>query len=79
MKLVLSVFILGISVISFQSCQKCQRCTTTSTQNSTGTNQSSSTYEDFCGENYDEAPTETSYTQNSGGVAYEISIECVEQ
>ena len=71
----LSVIVL---LAGFTSCQKCQTCTTTQTNNSSGTEQTSQTHEDYCGSEYDSAPTETSYTQNSGGATYEVEITCVD-
>ena len=63
----------------FGSCEKCQECTTLINQNSGGINQISSSNQKYCGDDYDDAPTPTSYSQTNGGVTEEIEISCTDQ
>jgi len=76
MKFKVSIFSL-LFAVSVGSCQKCQSC---NTHIENETNQTiSSTTSDYCGDSYDDAPTETSYTQTVGGQTETVTISCVEQ
>ena len=69
-----------LSVSSFTSCKKCQTCTTTTTQSyNGGTPQQTSTSEDYCGKNYDDAPAEGTVNQSAGGMEQSVVTVCVEK
>ena len=72
------LFSLAIAAISFTSCKKCQTCTTKVTQEYNGVPQSSTSNEEYCGDEYDDAPAETTVTQNAGGVTQTVVITCEE-
>jgi hypothetical protein len=67
-----------VSVAGFTSCKKCQTCTTTTTQDALLFPISTSTSEEYCGKEYDNAPAETSVTQEVGGISQSVTIECVD-
>lgn len=60
----------------FSSCKKCQTCTTKTTQNVLGFDQTVTTSEEYCGDDYDNAPTPGSYSQNVGGITQQVEITC---
>jgi hypothetical protein len=76
MKVRESILIL-VLLISFYSCQKCQSCNTLIESEANQT--ISSTTDEYCGDNYDDAPTETSYSQTVGGQTESVTISCVEE
>ena len=72
------LFILSsLSLATFNSCKKCQSCNTLIEDQSNQT--ISSTTNDYCGDNYDDAPTETSYSETVAGETQSVTISCVEQ
>ena len=73
--ILLPSLVLALGFIS-TSCKKCQTCTTTVNQTVWGYDQSSNSSEEYCGDNYDNAPEEGTYQQSSGGVDQEVVIEC---
>lgn len=63
----------------FLSCEKCQDCTTVIEQNAGGIIQSTSTTSSYCGDEYNNAPTPTSYSQNVAGITQQVDITCQDQ
>ena len=74
------IIYLGVVLFAFGfvSCKKCQTCTTTTEQDVLGSVISSSVSEEYCGDEYDNAPAEASVTQNVAGVNQTVSITCVD-
>ena len=75
------VLILSLSVValSAMSCKKCQTCTTDVTQEYNGFPMNvSSTSEEYCGNDYDNAPAESTVNQNGGGVQQTVTITCTD-
>ncbi|MDX2359699.1 MAG: hypothetical protein QNK23_02755 [Crocinitomicaceae bacterium] len=64
---------------AFISCKKCQTCTTTTTQ-TTGVIIPIvvSISDEYCGDEYDNAPAEVSVNQNVGGISQTVVVDCVE-
>ena len=67
--------LLGIVVVS-ASCKKCQECTTDTKQLVSGFEQTTTTKNEYCGDEYDDAPTPGTYNQTTGGVEQEVKIAC---
>lgn len=65
-------------IVGFSSCKKCQTCTTKTSQDVQGTLMENSTSADYCGKTYDDAPAESSVTQNANGVTQTVTITCTE-
>ena len=76
------LFLISISVLAlgFISCKKCQTCTVTTVQQYSGQpEQTSTTSEDYCGKEYDDAPAEGTVNQNISGFEQSVTIDCVDQ
>lgn len=58
------------------SCKKCQTCTTTVEQTVFGINQKTSVSDEYCGDDYDNAPAEGTITNNVGGIDQKVTITC---
>ena len=71
-------FSVVLFAFGFASCKKCQTCTTKTDQDVLGTTVSTSISEEYCGDEYDNAPAETSVSQNVAGVSQTVSITCVD-
>lgn len=67
-----------VALGGFMSCKKCQTCTTSVTQNVGGIGIPVNTSEQYCGDEYDNAPAETTVEQVVGGVSQTVSINCVD-
>lgn len=70
---------LAAGALSLASCKKnkCQTCTTRVTQNVQGINvEVSAQDEDYCGDNYDNVPTETSVNQQVNGITQTVTVTC---
>lgn len=63
----------------FISCKKCQTCTTSTTQSVGGFPITTSVSDDYCGDDYDNAPAEVTVDQNVGGIQQTVVIDCVDQ
>lgn len=62
------------------SCKKCKACTTKTTQDTgSGTPQTTSTTKDYCGKDYDDAPSEGTVYQSAGGYQQTVVTTCVEK
>lgn len=75
-------FLFAVVALAFGSvsCKKCKTCTTRVTQNVQGVSVDVSVEDqDYCGDDYDDAPQETSVVQNVGGVSQTVTITCVEK
>jgi hypothetical protein len=75
-------FVVALSIIALSavSCKKCQTCTTRVTQSVSGINiQVSAAEEEYCGDQYDDAPAETSVTQDVGGISQTATVTCVDK
>ena len=69
----------AVLFLGAMSCKKCQTCTTEVSQDVMGVSQVlSSTSEEYCGDNYDDAPAETTVTQSVQGVEQTVSITCTD-
>ena len=75
MKTILS-FSIVCFLLSFTSCKKCQECITTTEQGASGYTQTTSTSNEYCGDNYDDAPQEGTYDQSAGGAIQIVTITC---
>jgi hypothetical protein len=64
---------LGLAIVS---CKKCQECTTSTKQLVGGFEQTTTTKNEYCGDEYDNAPEPGNYSQNGGGVEQEVIISC---
>jgi hypothetical protein len=60
----------------FISCKKCQECTTTTKQVVMGIEQNTSTSQNYCGKDYDNAPAEGTVVNNVGGINQEVTVSC---
>jgi hypothetical protein len=69
--------LLGLAIVSV-SCKKCQECTTDTKQIVGGFEQTTTTKDEYCGDEYDNAPTPGTYNQTSGGVEQEVKITCTD-
>jgi hypothetical protein len=68
-----------IALAGFTSCKKCQTCTTKVVQETGIFPVTTSTSEEYCGDEYDDAPAEVSVVQDvGGGISQTVTIECVE-
>jgi hypothetical protein len=76
MKKLILPFALVTLCMSGTSCKKCQSCTTTTHQTVSGYTQTSNSTQDYCGDDYDDAPAEGTTTQSSGGVDQQVIIDC---
>lgn len=67
----------ALLVLGATSCKKCQTCTTNVSQDVGGTTVSvSADSEEYCGDQYNDAPAESTVNQNIGGVSQTVSITC---
>ena len=74
------VLALSIIALGAVSCKKCQTCTTHVSQSVGGISVEVSTgSEEYCGKDYDNAPPETSATQNVAGIVQTVTITCVDK
>lgn len=70
----------AIALFGVVSCQKCQECTVETYQESNGyTQQTSSTTEEYCGDQYNDAPEEGTVSQNYGSVNQSVTTTCVDK
>lgn len=70
---------LTVCALGFVSCKKCQTCTTTTVQQYSGQPaQTATATEEYCGDEYDNAPAEGTVSQNAGGVDQSVTIECTD-
>tara|TARA_B110000285_G_C14580360_1_gene361884 strand:+ start:180 stop:416 length:237 start_codon:yes stop_codon:yes gene_type:complete len=69
--------ILALSLCFF-SCKKCKTCTTSVTQTVLGIEQTSSSSDEYCGKDYENAPAETDVTNNVPGINQRVVISCKE-
>ena len=74
--LIISLSILALGAVS---CKKCQTYTTNVTQIVGGINVNvSADSQEYCGNEYDDAPAETTVQQNVGGIVQTVSITCTD-
>lgn len=71
--------IVAIGALGLFSCKKCQTCTTSVSQTVMGTQVSTNTSEEYCGDDYDNAPPESSVNQSVAGVQQTVTITCVDK
>ena len=76
MKKIYFIAILGLGL--FASCKKCQTCTTTVTQDVGFFPITTSSSQEYCGKEYDDAPAESSVTQEVEGISQTVVIDCVD-
>lgn len=72
------VLALAVIALGAVSCKKCQTCTTVVSQTVQWIDTQTSVSEEYCGDAYDDAPAQTSFTQNVGGVSQAVTITYVE-
>lgn len=70
---------LAVLAIALTSCKKCQTCTTTTVQSYNGTEVSTSTDQEYCGNDYDNAPAEGTTYQSAQGATQAVTIDCVDK
>ena len=75
-KALFSLSLIVFAAMSFTSCKKCQTCTTTVEQTVLGINQKVSASEEYCGDDYNNAPAEGTTTNNVGGIDQKVTIAC---
>jgi hypothetical protein len=69
----------ALLMLGATSCKKCQTCTTNVSQDIGGTNVSvSADSQEYCGDQYDDAPAESAVNQNIGGVSQTVAITCTD-
>ena len=74
--------ILGVLVATMvfsTGCKKCQTCTTKITQDLGFFDTSTSSSQEYCGKEYDDAPAEGSVSQEVSGISQTVSIICVDE
>lgn len=62
--------------VGFMSCKKCQTCQTKVTQDVGFGPITTSASEEYCGDQYDDAPAEVTVNQEVGGVTQTVVISC---
>lgn len=68
---------LCLAGFGLMSCKKCQTCTVNVTQNVLGFEQNvSANSTEYCGDEYDNAPAEGTYSQDVGGVQQTVTTTC---
>ena len=75
------ILIIALSIVSLGvvSCKKCQTCTTNVSQIVGGIDVNvSAESAEYCGNEYDDAPVETTVQQNVGGVSQTVTITCTD-
>jgi hypothetical protein len=78
MKKVLFTFAL-VAAFGFISCKKCQTCTTSTSQTVSGLPEvATSTSQEYCGDEYDNAPAQGSVSQSLPGIEQTVAISCVD-
>lgn len=73
--LLASTLFIGFGITS---CKKCQTCTTTTVQSYSGYDVSTSTEQEYCGDDYDSAPSEGTTYQSVQGATQAVTIDCVD-
>jgi hypothetical protein len=71
------IAVVVIAAFGFVSCKKCQTCTTTTSQSGPGfpaINTSSS--QEYCGKEYDDAPEDGTVNQSFSGYQQTVVITC---
>lgn len=53
----------ALALTGFISCKKCQTCTTTTVQSYNGFSQTTNSSNEYCGDEYDDAPAESHVEQ----------------
>lgn len=76
MKILLFISVVGL--VGLASCKKCQTCTTTVTQDVGFFPVTTSTSQEYCGKEYDDAPPESSVNQEVGGISQSVTITCAD-
>lgn len=66
-------------LILSSACKKCQECKTDILQNNSGIEQTSSSTQEYCGDDYDNAPEEGTYNQNVGSIEQTVTITCTDK
>jgi len=74
--IVIGMFLCSLMIVS---CKKCQTCTTTTVQDYGSYQQTSSNASEYCGKEYDDAPSEGTTNQSSGGVTQTVTTTCVDK
>lgn len=81
MKLSLTLLISStLSFFLFSCSEKCKECTITTVQTFQGFDQTYNATEEYCGENYENAPANGTVSQNvGGGVTQTVTTNCVDK
>lgn len=73
------LFVGAVAFIGMTSCKKCQTCTTKTVQSYSGYEQVLNASNEYCGDEYDDAPAEGEYVnQQGGGVTQTVTITCTD-
>ena len=75
-KALLLLSLIVFAAMGLTSCKKCQTCTTTVEQTILGIYQETTVSDEYCGSDYDNAPAETTVTNNIGGIDQKVTITC---
>jgi len=75
-KLIAPVVVSCLIVLMLSSCKKCVECTTKVSQTVLGITTSTSTSEEYCGDEYDNAPEESTVSNNLGSVVQTVEVTC---
>ncbi|MBD3637680.1 MAG: hypothetical protein HUJ25_10025 [Crocinitomicaceae bacterium] len=67
---------MAVLALGFMSCKKCQTCNTKTVQDYGSYSQQVNTSDEYCGDDYDNAPSPGTTTQSSGGVTQTVTITC---
>lgn len=65
--------------LGFSSCKKCQTCTTTTVQSYNGIEVSTNSEQEYCGDDYENAPAEGTTYQSAQGATQSVTIDCVDK
>lgn len=69
----------AILVLGITSCKKCQTCTTTTVQTYNGIDLSTNSEQEYCGDEYENAPAEGTTYQSAQGATQAVTIDCVDK
>ena len=75
-KALFSLSLIVFVAMGLTSCKKCQTCTTTVEQTVLGINQATTVSDEYCGDDYNNAPAESTVTNNVGGIDQTVTITC---
>jgi len=73
----ITLFAITLSFSSLMfSCKKCQECKTDTKQTVDGYTQTTSSNKEYCGDEYNNAPSTGTYSNTTGSIHQEVTITC---